>query len=131
MKTLAPSLNLTMDMEELPLSVKPEQNVSLADMNRLLRETYEGTEWDMTKDMMVTKKIKDKDGTERDTIYKSPLAQNWMTNDMFEFLNAGRGEKKIEKQRTISVVRVCLFVCDPVPRLVTGRGWRRLLVVGR
>lgn len=73
-------------------------------MNRLLRETYEGTEWDMTKDMMVTKKIKDKDGTERDTIYKSPLAQNWMTNDMFEFLNAGRGEKKIEKQRTISVV---------------------------
>lgn len=27
-----------------------------------------------------------------------------MTNDMFEFLNAGRGEKKIEKQRTISVV---------------------------
>ena len=59
---------------------------------------------DMTKDMMVTKKIKDKDGTERDTIYKSPLAQNWMTNDMFEFLNAQRGEKKIEKQRTISVV---------------------------
>ena len=104
LKTLAPSLNLTMDMEELPLSVKPEQNVSLADMNRLLRETYEGTEWDMTKDMMVTKKIKDKDGTERDTIYKSPLAQNWMTNDMFEFLNAQRGEKKIEKQRTISVV---------------------------
>ena len=104
LKTLAPSLNLTMDMEELPLSVKPEQNVSLADMNRLLRETYEGTEWDMTKDMMVTKKIKDKDRTERDTIYKSPLAQNWMTNDMFEFLNAQRGEKKIEKQRTISVV---------------------------
>lgn len=30
LKTLAPSLNLTMDMEELPLSVKPEQNVSLA-----------------------------------------------------------------------------------------------------
>ena len=27
-----------------------------------------------------------------------------MTNDMFEFLNAQRGEKKIEKQRTISVV---------------------------
>ena len=104
LKTLAPSLNLTMDMEELPFSVNPEQNVSLADMNRLLRETYEGTEWDMTKDMMVTKKIKDKDGTERDTIYKSPLAQNWMTNDMFEFLNAQRGEKKIEKQRTISVV---------------------------
>ena len=35
-------------MEELPLSVKPEQNVSLADMNRLLRETYEGTEWDLS-----------------------------------------------------------------------------------
>lgn len=104
LKTLAPSLDLSMDMEELPLSVKPDRQVSLADMNRLLRETYEGTEWDMTKDMMVTKKIKDKDGTERDTTYKSPLAQNWMTNDMFDFLNAQRGEKKIGKQRTISVV---------------------------
>ena len=120
-----------MDMEELPLSVKPEQNVSLADMNRLLRETYEGTEWDMTKDMMVTKKIKDKDGTERDTIYKSPLAQNWMTNDMFEFLNAGRGRKEDRETADDIGCLVCLFVCDPVPRLVTGRGWRRLLVVGR
>lgn len=105
LKTLAPSLDLTMDMEELPLSVKPDRQVSLADINRLLRETYEGTEWDMTKDIMITKKIKDKDGIERDTTYKSPLAQNWMTNDMLEFLNAQRGEeRKIEKQRTISVV---------------------------
>ena len=35
LKTLAPSLNLTMDMEGLPLSVNPEQKVSLADTNRL------------------------------------------------------------------------------------------------
>ena len=105
LNALAPSLHLTMEMDELPLSVKPDRKVSLAEVNRLLRETYEGTEWDMTKDMLITKKVKGEDGVERDTTYKSPLAQNWMTNDMFDFLNAQRGkENQIEKQRTISVV---------------------------
>ena len=64
-------------------------------MNRLLRETYEGTEWDMTKDMMVTKKIKDKDGTERDTIYKSPLAQKGKKKKIKKIMNAGIGDNKI------------------------------------
>ncbi len=105
LNTLAPSLKLNMEMEELPLSVKPDKKVALVEVNRLLRETYEGTEWDMTKDMLVTKKVKGKDGVERDTTYKSPLAQNWMTNDMFDFLNAQRPkDKQIGKQRTISVV---------------------------
>ena len=58
---------------------------------------------------------------------KSPLAQNWMTNDMFEFLNAGRGEKKIEKQRTISVVRCAysfVIQCrDWLPDEVGGVCW--------
>lgn len=103
LNTLAPSLKLSMEMDELPLSVKPDQKVSLAEVNRLLRETYEGTEWDMTKDMLVTKKIKGKDGVERDTTYKSPLAQNWMTADMLDFLN-GQRKEKVEKQRTVSVV---------------------------
>ncbi len=100
---LAPSLNLSMDADELPLSVKPDQKVSLADVNRLLRETYENTEWDMTKDMMITKRLKNKDGSERDTVYKSPLAHNWMTADMVDFLNCQRRDS-IDKQRTVSVV---------------------------
>lgn len=100
---LAPSLKLSMKTDELPLSVKPDEKVSLQDVNRLLRETYEGTEWDMTKDMLITQKIKDKDGSKRDSTFKSPVAQNWMTNNTFEFLNSQR-KKKIEKQRTISVV---------------------------
>lgn len=103
LNTLAPSLKLSMKMDELPLSVKPDQKVSLAEVNRLLRETYEGTEWDMTKDMLVTRKIKGKDGVERDTTYKSPLAQNWMTADMLDFLN-GQRKEKLQKQRTVSVV---------------------------
>lgn len=49
MKTLAPSLNLTMDMEELPLSVKPEQKVSLADMEPFAALKHMRVrEWDMS-----------------------------------------------------------------------------------
>lgn len=100
---LAPSLNLSMDNDELQLLVKPDQKVSLADVNRLLRETYENTEWNMTKDMMITKWLKDKDGSERYMVYKSPLAHNRMTADMVDFLNCQRRDS-IDKQRTVSVV---------------------------
>ncbi|NIS13188.1 MAG: peptidase, partial [Gemmatimonadetes bacterium] len=47
LSTLAPSLNLTMDMEELPFSVKPDEKVSIQQVLAYYRETYEGTELDM------------------------------------------------------------------------------------
>ena len=53
---LAPSLKLNMDSEELPLSVKPEKKLSAADVMALLRQTYEGTEWDVTRNLKVVKK---------------------------------------------------------------------------
>ena len=128
LNTLAPSLKLTMDMDELPLSVKPDRPVALTDVTRLLRETYEGTEYDMTKDMMVTETLKDENGAERDTTYKSPLAQNWMTKDMLNFLNAQRpSDKPIQKQRTIAVVWCAYsFVAqcrDWLPDAVGGVCW--------
>ncbi|HMT68215.1 MAG TPA: C69 family dipeptidase, partial [Bacteroidales bacterium] len=54
LSSLAPELNLTMDMEELPFSVKPEKKLSASDVMALFRETYEGTPYDMTRNLMVT-----------------------------------------------------------------------------
>ena len=80
---LAPSLNLSYDSEELPLSVKPEKQLSVADVSAMLRETYEGTEYDMTKNLKVAKKKK---GGYVDTVI-SNSANPWMTTDMVNMLN--------------------------------------------
>ncbi len=99
---LAPSLNLSFDAEELPFSVKPDKKVSPRDIIALFRETYEGTQWDMTKDLLVTVKEKDKDGTIVIRKEKSPAANNWMSSDMRNLLN----ELKpgiVERQRTIAI----------------------------
>ena len=47
---LAPSLGLSMDDPDLPFSIKPEHKVSAREVFKLLRGTYEGTEYDMCKD---------------------------------------------------------------------------------
>ena len=105
LSSFAPSLNLTMDMDELPLSVKPDKNISFADVTKMLRETYEGTEYDMTADWIVNEKKRHRDGTEVDTTYKSPLAQNWLTRDMMNLINSQRpADNKMKNWRTISVV---------------------------
>lgn len=55
---LAPSLRLSYDAEELPISVKPDRQVSVTDVMALLSETYEGTEYDMTQNLKVAVKKK-------------------------------------------------------------------------
>ena len=49
LSTLAPSLKLTMDLPELPFSVKPEKKLSVRDVLAIYRNPYEGTDLDMTK----------------------------------------------------------------------------------
>ena len=44
MQQLAPDANFTNDMEELPLSVKPKEKVSVERVSKLLGSYYEGTE---------------------------------------------------------------------------------------
>jgi dipeptidase len=51
---------------------------------RLYRETYEATEWDMTKNLLVDKKINDT-LTEK---VKSSYANPWMTADMIKLINS-------------------------------------------
>jgi len=102
LNTLAPSLGLSMDDEELPFSVKPEKKLSAADIMKFFRETYEGTEWDMTKNLLITVKKKDENGNEVEEEIVSPIANNWMNNDLRTLLNELK-PGVIERQRTIAI----------------------------
>ncbi|MGE5420219.1 MAG: dipeptidase [Chloroflexota bacterium] len=102
LSTLAPSLNLSFDAEELPFSVKPEKKLSPRDVMKFFRETYEGTQWDMTKNLTVTVKEKDKDGNEVEKKVKSPIASNWMSTDMRNIINELK-PGTAERQRTIAI----------------------------
>ncbi|MGB8952527.1 MAG: C69 family dipeptidase [Candidatus Aminicenantales bacterium] len=80
LSTLAPSLKLDMNVDELPFSVKPEKKVSVRDIMKFYRETYGGTAYDMTKNL----KVKERRG---DRIIKSPVANPWMSRDLMDLLN--------------------------------------------
>jgi len=92
---LAPSLNLSLEAEELLFSVKPDSKVSVRDLLKMYRETYEGTEYDMTKNLLVEDR---KSGG----MAKSPLANPWMSRDMFTLLNTLK-PGVIERWRTIAI----------------------------
>ena len=80
LSNLAPSLGLNMDMEELPFSVKPEKPVDVRDVMAFFRSTYEGTEHDMSKNIVTL----DKDSTR----VISPIAHNWTTATTRNTINA-------------------------------------------
>ena len=102
LSTLAPSLELTMDMDELPFSVKPEKKLSVSDVAAFFRETYEGTPYDMTKNLLVTVKRKDEAGNEITDTVKSPVANNWMSTDLRNLFNELK-PGTVERQRTIAI----------------------------
>jgi dipeptidase len=102
LSTLAPSLGLTMDMDELPFSVRPEKKVSVRDVMALYRQTYEGTQYDMTKNLLVRVTTKDEAGNEVTDTVKSPVVSNWMNNDLRTLINELK-PGTIEIQRTIAI----------------------------
>lgn len=103
LSTLAPSMELKYEVDELPFSVKPDKKVSPQDVMRYYRETYEGTQWDMTKNLLVKQKLKDKDGkNERDTLVKSSVAQPWMGRDLISMLNNIKPDA-VKSTRTVAV----------------------------
>lgn len=99
LSTLAPSLKLSMEAEELPLSVKPEKKLSAADVAAYLRETYEGTEWDVTRNLKIA--VKQKDSEKTDSVV-SPVANPWMRVDEIKMLN-GIKEGAVTSIRNIAV----------------------------
>ena len=99
LSTIAPSLNLKMDMVELPFSVKAEKKLSVSDVLKLYRETYAGTEYDAGKNLLVPKRPQmRRPGTPPPAqpagqapaapeMVRSPLAQPWMSGDLIQLIN--------------------------------------------
>ena len=95
---LAPSLKLDPNSENYPFSVKPDTLVSVADLVRVFKDYYEGTEYDMRKNITVT----DKEGK---TVI-SPMANPFMKGDELRMhkVNGGwnaLGERSIAVHFTV------------------------------
>lgn len=106
MQQLAPSLNLTDTIENLPLSIKPDKRVSVEDVSRLLGSYYEGTSLDLSaRHKIPNPKRKDKQGNlvenEPDSIV-SPVANPWITNEQLAMFYA-MGDSAMKWTRTVSV----------------------------
>ena len=89
LSSLAPSLNLKYDADELPFSVKPDKKVSPQDVLAFYRATYEGSEYDQVKNLAVEVPRRQRldDGSIReytDTVY--PVS-TFMPADMRTLLN--------------------------------------------
>jgi dipeptidase len=120
---LAPSLNLSYEAEELPLTVRPEKPMAVTDIMALLRQTYEGTPWDMTQNLKVEVPKKNDGGKE---LLTSPSANPWMTTDMVNMLNAIQ-DSTVERYRLIAVPQ-CSYshviqLRDWLPDEVGGIAW--------
>lgn len=127
LSTLAPSLNLKYDADELPFSVKPDKKVSVQDVLAFYRTTYEGTYYDMTKNLKVAKTTYKKDGTVEkvDTVLYEG-ASPWLGRDEAAVYNALK-PGTVEFQRTVSVAW-CAYsqiiqLRDWLPDEVGGVAW--------
>ncbi len=80
---LAPSLKLNAMAGDYPFSVKPDKPVTLQQLIDVFKDYYEGTPYDMTKDLIVA----DEDGK----AVISPLANPHMPYDMLEMLGINGG----------------------------------------
>ncbi len=102
LSTMAPSLNLSQDVDELPFSVKPDNKVSIDDVFAYYRQTYEGTEFDMSRNLMVSRYGRYGRPAEDGSESLSPLASNFMSYDLRNLVNTLK-PGTIESQRTIAI----------------------------
>lgn len=96
---LAPSLGLKYGMDDFPFSVKPDSLVDVRKVMALLRDTYEGTEWDMCKNWTID--VPEKNGVPAHK-EMSPLANPWLTTPMRNTLNS-IAPGVIDFKRTLAV----------------------------
>ena len=95
LRALAPSLDLKAEAEELPFTVKPAKKLSPRDVLKFFRETYAGTDFDMTKNLLVSPP-----GATQPA--KSPVANPWMSRDLIALFNAIK-PGAVEPKRTIAI----------------------------
>jgi dipeptidase len=107
---LAPSLKLDPYAENYPFSVKPEKKVSVQDLLAIFRDTYEGTPFDMTRQMNV---VTDKG------VSKSPIANPFMTGDLRDLLRVPRERMIASPTATyLQITQSRSWLPDPVGGLV-------------
>ena len=126
LNALAPSLKLSMDMDELPFSVRPDKHVDVRKVMELFRSTYEGTDLDMCQNIKYVKNSKDKNGrTQRDTLL-SPVANPWMTSATQSTYNT-LDENAVTFRRTVAVAwcsySTVIQLRDWLPDEVGGVCW--------
>ncbi|HYA49159.1 MAG TPA: C69 family dipeptidase, partial [Burkholderiales bacterium] len=123
--TLAPSLKLSMDMAELPFSVKPEKKVSVRDILRFYRDPYAGTDLDMTKNLLVPKRqprgprpgeAAPATPPPAPEMVPSPIASAWMPRDMVQLINT-------LKPGTIPMARTIPASFCSYATVIQVRGW--------
>ena len=95
LSSMAPSLNLSFEADELPFSVPPEKKVSVRDVIAFFRQTYEGTNLDMTKNLVAQQR-------RSNDVVKSNIAHPWMSFDMMQLLNTLK-PNTVVRQRTIAI----------------------------
>jgi len=84
---LAPSLGLDPNSENYPLSVRPDEKVTVPDLLEIFRDYYADTPYDMTRRLTVV-------NSQGETV-KSPVANPFMNADLRELLG-------VERERTIA-----------------------------
>ncbi|NOY36641.1 MAG: peptidase [Chlorobi bacterium] len=126
LSTLAPSLDLDINSDELPFSVKPEKKVDIRDILAFYRSTYDGTEWEMIRNLKVPNTFRDKqDSLHTDTII-SPAAHPWLSRDKRELLNSLK--KGVVKRDRPIAVQYCAYswivqLREGMPDAIGGRLW--------
>lgn len=129
--TLAPSLKLSMDDPELPFSIKPEKKVAVREVLKLYRETYEGTDFDMTQNLRVPRRGRpgpepEKKAEAAGELAKSPIASGWMSQHLLTLLNTLK-PGTVQMRRTIAIA-ACSYsqiiqLRDWLPDEVGGVAW--------
>ncbi len=124
--TLAPSLNLKFDSDELPFSVKVDKKVNVRQVLELYRATYDGTEYEMIRNLKVAQKKRGNDGNITVDTIVSPAAHPWLSTDRRNLLNSLE-KGAVVRQRPISV-QYCAYswiaqLRDKLPDEIGGRIW--------
>jgi dipeptidase len=86
LKLLAPSLRINPESENYPFSVKPDRKVGVAELLAIFRDTYGGTEYDMTRTLTAVNR--------KGETVKSPVATPFMNGDTLALF-------RLKRERTI------------------------------
>ncbi len=123
---MAPGLNLKFDADELPFSVKVEKKVNISEVIALYKQTYDGTEYEMIRNLKVAHKTKNDSGEEVTDTIISPAAHPWLAKDKRDLMNALE-ENSVYRHRPISV-QYCSYswiaqLRDDLPDEIGGKVW--------